>query len=195
MRITGPFDGDASNTKCSLDNNKPLEILAESPRGCIVTYPDDVSGIKSLVVLENEKQLCSQQVSSVQMNVTAGKLDLLKGEKTYIDVSVTGLQHLPDTAILALNNISTGIVTMLPSNNIIIPLLPDSVSSGNFNKRFDIQSMKTGSFIVNVDLDLPEIQYEVKKLDKPRRLADESLHTGLSQAIKKLEADAGGAQG
>ena len=55
--------------------------------------------------------------------------------------------------------------------------------------------MRMGSFIVNVNLDLPAVQFEIPKLDKPRRLENESLHTGLSQAIKKLEADAGGAQG
>ncbi|MDC8452726.1 MAG: hypothetical protein LV477_07425, partial [Candidatus Nitrosotalea sp.] len=35
----------------------------------------------------------------------------------------------------------------------------------------------------------PVVQYEVKKLDNPRHLEDEALHTGLSEAIKKLEAD------
>jgi hypothetical protein len=119
---------------------------------------------------------------------------LQKGERTFIDVNITGLQNLPDTAVLTLVNLTSDVVTMLPVNNINIPLAPDSVGSGTYTKRFNIQSLRTGSFIVNVDLDLPEIQYEVK-LPKPRPLENEALHTGLSQAIKKLEADAGGAQG
>lgn len=194
LRIPGPFDGDASNTSCTLNNN-PVEILAESPRQCILFYPADAGGLHSLNVQESGKSACSQQVSGVDMNVSAGKLDLMKGEKTFIDVTITGLQNLPDTAVLSLINMTSGIVTMLPANTIVIPLAPDSVGSGTFTRHFDVQSMKTGRFIVNVDLDLPVIQYEVKKLDKPRHLEDEALHTGLSEAIKKLEADAGGAQG
>jgi hypothetical protein len=36
--IRGDFDGDASNTKCTIDD-KPLEILTESPRQIVVRAP------------------------------------------------------------------------------------------------------------------------------------------------------------
>ena len=157
FRITGPFDGNSSNTNCMLDN-KPMEILVKSPRECIVLYPPDATGIKTLNVQESGKQLCSQQVSGVQMNISAGKLHLLKGEETYINVSITGLQNLPDTALLTLANITTSVVVMQPSNMIVIALSPDSVGSGTFNKTFNIQSIRTGTFSVNVNLDLPENQ-------------------------------------
>ncbi|MBC7873891.1 MAG: hypothetical protein H7Y01_07845, partial [Ferruginibacter sp.] len=155
LRIKGSFDGDASNTKCSLDN-KPLEVLAKSGRECFVLYPADATGIKTLNLQENGKQICSRQVSGVQMEVSAGRLNLQKGDNTFIDVSITGLQHLPDTAVLTLINLTTGVVIMQPSNTIVIPLLPDSVGTGTFSRRFDIQSTRTGSFSVNVNLDLPE---------------------------------------
>lgn len=155
LLITGSFNGKASDTKCELDGN-PLEVLAESQSLCIVSFPAGVTGIKTLNVQENEKQSCSQGVSSVQMNVSAGKLDLMKRENTFIDVNITGLQNLPDTALLTLANLSTDVVAMLPSNNITIVFAPDSVGTGTFNKRFEIQSIKTGSFSVNVNLDLPE---------------------------------------
>ena len=166
VTIRGTFDGDASNTICTLDN-QPLQALTESPRECNLFYPADATGIKTLNVQEYGKQSCSQKVSSVQMNVSTGKLNLQKGEKTYIDVSIIGLQSLPDTALLSLNNISTGIVTMQPSNNLAIPLAPDSVATGSFNKRFNIQSIRTGSFTVNVNLDLPD-QTEVPPPFKPK---------------------------
>ena len=155
FRITGPFDGNSSNANCMLDNI-PMEILTKSSRECIVFYPADATGIKTLNVQENGKQICSQQVSGVKLNVSAGKLDLMKGEETYINVSITGLQNLPDTALLTLTNTTTGVVVMQPSNMIVIPLSPDSVGSGAFNKTFDIQSIRTGSFSVLVNLDLPE---------------------------------------
>jgi hypothetical protein len=161
--IKGVFDGDAGTTKCLL-NNQPLEILAESPRQCNAQYPDNAGGLQQLYVTENSRDLfrhCGQSVSGVQMNVSSGKLNLQKGEKTYIAINISGLQYLPDTALLTLVNSTAGIVTMTPSNNILIPLPPDSTGTGIFNKRFDIQSLRSGSFIVNVNLDLPETQTSV----------------------------------
>ncbi|MCC7401169.1 MAG: hypothetical protein IT214_06760 [Chitinophagaceae bacterium] len=196
VTVPGPFDGNASNTISVLDE-KPVSILAESPRQCILSYPaaPDAGGIHTLTMQENSRILCSQKVSGVEMNVAAGKLKLMKGEQTFIEVTITGLMNLQNTAVLTLNNITSAIVTMLPANKVVIPLPPDSVGSGTFIYRSDIQSLKSGSFIIAVDLDLPDALYEIKKLDKPRRLEDKALHTGLSEAIKKLEADAGGAQG
>ena len=156
LRITGPFDGDMSTTQCSLDN-KPLEILAESPRQCIVSFPVEGTGMHTLNTQETGMPICSKKVSGVEMNLSAGKLNLLKGEHTYIEVKISGLQHLPAPAKLTLNNITHEVVVMQPSNNIIIPLAPDSVKDGMFNRRFDIQSIRAGGFTVNVNLDLPDV--------------------------------------
>ncbi len=184
LRITGPFDGDMSTTQCSLDG-KPLEILAESPRQSIVSIPADAGGMRSFNEQENGKTVCSKQISGVEMNVTAGDLNLRKGQKTFIDVTITGLQNLKDTAFLSLKNVTTEVVVMLPSNNIIIPFFPDSIGNGNFQKRFDIQSIKTGSFTVNVNLDLPETE----TTDNPTTTEEQSgkceCKPGCS--IKKVE--------
>ena len=91
INIPGPFDGNSSNTQCTV-GGQPVPILAESPRQCVVSFPENAKGIQTLNVQENGKQKCEQNVSSVTMNITAGKLSLLKGQRTYIDVSITGLQ-------------------------------------------------------------------------------------------------------
>lgn len=177
IRISGPFDGDASNTKCSLDG-KPMDVLAESPRGCIVLYPNDASGLKTLDINEKGNPLCTQKASSVQLNVSAGKLNLLKGERTYIDVNISGLQNLPDTAILSLENLSINTVAMLPLNYVVLPLAPADAGSGTFNRRFDIQSLKTGDFSVNVNLDLPEANSGAQPMFDMRDLKNESGYPG-----------------
>jgi hypothetical protein len=155
VAIPGPFDGNASNTSCTL-NNQPLEILAESPRQCILSYPADAGGVRTLQVQENGKPPCSKPVSGVDMHVSAGKLNLQKGERTFIDVRITGLQNLPDTAFLTLFNTTTDVVYMTPSNFSIRSLLPDSLAGGTYQERFNIQSFKTGTFVVNINLDLPD---------------------------------------
>lgn len=156
IRITGSFDGDLSNTNCTVANN-PIEILAESPRQCIATYPVQATGQQTVNCNENSKPLCSQKVSGVEMTLSAGKLNLLKGEKTHIDVKITGLENLLDTARLTCTNVTTGVVRMQPADQVIIGLFPDSVKGGTFNRRLDIQSLQSGGFTVNVNLDLPDV--------------------------------------
>ena len=155
LRITGPFDGNSSNTSCNV-SGKEVTVLAESSGQCFVSFPANVKGTQSLNVQEQGTQPCTQNVSAVNMNVEAGKLNLLRGERTYIDVTISGLQGLSGLALLTLNNVTAGIVTMQPANNVIIPLNPDSVGSGDFSRHFIIQSINSGGFTVNVNLDLPE---------------------------------------
>ena len=163
MRITGPFDGDLSNTKCMV-GEQPLPVIAESPRSCTVAFPSNAKGEQTTTIKENGKEPCTGKISGVDIAVSTGKMNLLKGEKTYLDVTITGLQNLPDTALLSLDNRTTGVIVMQPANNIVIPLAPDSVSSGIYRRRFDIQSIKTGIFTVNVNLDLPGIVYDLRNV-------------------------------
>ncbi len=156
LTIYGPFDGDFSNTNCRL-NNKSLEILAESPQETIIDYPANASGVQTLFIQENGQQKCEKKVSGVDMNLSTGKLNLQKGESTYVEVALTGLQNLPDNATLTITNITTGIVTMIGGENQVITIPPADISStGLFTKRFNLQSIKTGTFSVDVNLDLPE---------------------------------------
>lgn len=156
MRITGPFDGDASNTRCTLEN-KALEILAESPRSCIVHYPLDAKGMNMVNVQESGKPSCGKKVSGVDLELKAGKLNLLRGEKTTLEVKVTGLQDLQDTARLMVTNASTQVITMTGGNNTTLTIPPKNVgSSGTYTQQFNIQSIQSGTYTVNAGIDLPE---------------------------------------
>ncbi len=155
LPIKGQFDGNAENTKCMIDG-KPIEILAESPRQCIIQLPQVTSGPHNISVTENNKTT-EKKICAVNMDINAGKLNLQKGENTYIDVIISGLQNLPATATLSVVNTSTSTVAMAGGNAQIVTIEPTAVSqTGNLNKRFELQSISTGSFSVNVTLDLPE---------------------------------------
>ena len=156
VSIPGAFDGDASNTKCTVDN-KPIEILAESPRQTIINYPSDAKDIHTLIVQEKDQPQCESKVSGVDMDLSTGRLNLQKGENTYVDITITGLQNLPSDATLTVTNTTTGVVTMAGGETQVLPIAPDSVSGeGTFNRRFNLHSIKTGSFSVDVNLDLPD---------------------------------------
>jgi hypothetical protein len=176
LKITGPFDGNSSNTRCMV-SNQPCEVIAESPRQCQVSYPKNAKGDQTIEVQENKQSKCVKKISGVELNVMAGRTKLMSGEQTYLEVSVTGLQQLPDTAKLSLVNITTDVVNMEPSNDILILLTPGNVGTGTYTRRFVLQSIKTGSFTVNVNLDLPDENPVLYNFDL-RDLKNESGYPG-----------------
>lgn len=178
FRIPGSFDGNAENTKCSIGGQQ-APVLAESPRECFVQMPENTKGASNAQINDNNKGPCSAIINAVDLQVSAGRLSLKRGEKTYVDVMVTGLQQLKGKATLTVNNNTTGVVTMEPSNKVVIELLPDSVVSGVFQQRFNIQSIKTGDFSVTVNLDLPDGQqgHNLNQFDM-RDLKNESGYPG-----------------
>jgi hypothetical protein len=155
-RITGNFDGNAANTNCTLDN-QPMQVLAESPRQCIVQYPANGQGPGNMQINENGEQKCNRQISGVDMQVTTGDLNLRKGQSTFIDVKLTGLQNLPDKAILTITNVTPNVVTMTNGNVQVIPVWPPADSAnGTFFVHCPAVSITTGTFVVEINLDLPQ---------------------------------------
>lgn len=156
LPIKGPFDGDAANTQCSL-NGKEMEILAESPRQCFVNFPKNVTGKAELKITENGKEQCKKQIQSVHMDLLAGKLNLLKGEKTTIDVKITGLEGIKDSASLKVTNQTKDVVQMADGNEQLIFFSPTAYKANNtYTKTFVVQSTRTGNFDINFSLQLPD---------------------------------------
>lgn len=155
-KITGSFDGDASNTKCSL-NNQPMQVLVESPRQCQVQYPANGQGLQTFKVSENGQEKCSRQTSGVDMQVTTGDLNLRKGQSTFINVKLLHLQNLPDKATLTITNVTPNVVTMTNGNVQVIPVWPPADSAaGTVSVHCPATGITTGNFQVNINLDLPQ---------------------------------------
>ncbi|MBL0273480.1 MAG: hypothetical protein IPQ06_10510 [Chitinophagaceae bacterium] len=186
LRITGSFDGDMTNTKCSL-NGKPIEILAESPRQCLLQYPKNANGLQTMQVNDNGEEKCTRQISGVDMQVTTGDLNLRKGQNTYIDVKLTGLQNLPDKAVLTITNITPNVVTMTNGNLQVIPVWPPSDSAGGtYSVHCPAVSITTGTFSVNINLDLPQSGEVTTPLSElPPGYTRKSCDCGASVTISK----------
>lgn len=155
VRILGPFDGNAANTKCTI-GGKPAEIIAESPRQCIVQFPADVKGPTTITIDENGVSV-TEKIGGVDFTVTAGRMNLKRGESTYIDILITGLENLSDNATLSVTNITTDVVMMIGGNAQVFTIPPSGISgTGTFDRRYTIQSLQTGNFSINIDLQLPQ---------------------------------------
>lgn len=190
LRISGPFDGNAENTRCRVGSQQAI-ILAESPGNCFIQMPGNSKELQEMQVNENNAQSCSGNIQGVDMQVSAGRLSLNKGEGTYVDVSITGLQQLQDNATLTVMNNSASVVAMSPSNHVITVLYPDSVAGGTYQQRYNIRSLMTGNFSVTVDLDLPEpplIFYENKKSGEANKQDTVPCHPTPEEAAKAAEA-------
>ncbi|HYC39208.1 MAG TPA: hypothetical protein VEB63_01875 [Chitinophagaceae bacterium] len=157
FRIRGSFNGRAADTECLL-GNQPIEVIAESQRQCIVQFPEGAKGPRQIQIRDSESTMCRRSVSGVDLQVTAGRLDLRRGETTHVRVSVTGLQLLPDAALLTIDNLTPQVVNLEGGNIQTITLwpLPDS-AEGRFEKTYRVMSTTTGSFTVKVNLDLPDL--------------------------------------
>lgn len=155
FRVFGPFDGNSSTTKCMI-GNQPAQIIAESPRQCIIEFPMNAKGPTTITIEENGVSI-TENISGVDFTITAGRMNLKRGESTYIDILITGLQNLPDNATLSIANITTNVVTMAGGNTQVITIPPSGITgAGQYSNRFNIQSLMTGDFSINIDLKLPE---------------------------------------
>jgi hypothetical protein len=114
--ITGPFDGNSSNTGLSYRScvrsidcaGTPSAwvasgdlIVAESPRQAIFKAPTNVTGPMEIRVNEGTTET-KAPFRNLGVDLTAPKTSLLKGESTELHVEVIGLQGLKEPAPLTL---------------------------------------------------------------------------------------------
>jgi len=188
LQIIGPFDGSSENTKVSIGGQSSA-VLAESPRQCVVQFPQEAEGSQAVRVSENG-QLCSREVMTVNLTVTTGKLNLKKGESTSLDVTVTGLNGLKGEATLIIENITPDIVNISEGDLQVIPIRATSGTDGSMSWHNTAISRSAGNFSVDVNLDLPPMQADVKPLlPKQRKLEKEAILFGLSKAWKDAYTD------
>lgn len=186
VQIIGNFDGNISNTQC-LVNNQPTQLLAESQRQCIAQYPQTAQGQSSMQVKENGQEKCTKQISGVDMQITTGDLNLRKGQSTFIHVKVTGLEGLPDKATLTITNTTPTVVTMTNGNIQVIPIWPRPDSAhGTFEVHCPAVSITTGTFVVEINLDLPQPGQTITSQEQiPPGYTKKSCECGVTAALSK----------
>jgi len=145
--ITGPFDGEFDTT--ALDCGGELTVLAESPRTLIARAPLDLVGQHPMTLSEGET-VTTREVNVIQLFLSAGKLDLLRGETTMVTAEVIGFAGLDPEAYpieFEMINHSPETVTMegLEDNRFYQLIFADDISTGE-----DVST--EGSFVVESTL-------------------------------------------
>ncbi len=162
LEITGPFDGDASNTKVSAvpsgaaaGNAQEATVLAESPRQTVVWSPRETTGRIDISVAEAGRRPVVRTVSNVGVNLTAPKTTLLRGEQTTITVTVSGLQDAPATIFplpLTVTNLSPAAISMPMGDVTTFSLLRPANNGGQQVRSLDVVGVGTGGFTVEASV-------------------------------------------
>lgn len=145
LSISGPFDGDASNTKCTI-GSAPCEVIAESPRKVVVSSPVSTVGQTTISVIDG-KNNGNGAFRNIGINLSAPKTSLLKGEKTTVTIQISGLDGI--AASVPVQVVTTGVVNMDGGNNQVLDIRPAQVrADGTFRVNKEITGTQAGSFNV-----------------------------------------------
>ena len=111
VRITGPFDGDLSNSSVQIDGSV-ADPIAESQRQLVVRGPKEGAAEAPVEVRERGVQVKSGTYRNVNVRLSAGATTLHSGETTTLTVTLTGVEGLRETLPVHLSNNSPGVVRM-----------------------------------------------------------------------------------
>jgi len=154
-QVIGNFDGDLKNTSLQL-GGQLCEILAESPIQILFKAPKLNTDIHDFKVNENHKEVANGKTQLVNYELTAGQLNLKRGQSTHIQANITGLNFLEKPIPLTVTNLTPAIVFLEGGNSQTLMI---SRQDGAFIKRWNIRSIKTGSFSIFTELKLPETKF------------------------------------
>lgn len=168
VTITGPFDGNFDNTRVSV-GDQSTRLIAESPRKVVFSSPTKAGDQSTQLLVDSMRMAMFPNPANVNgptqitlnegnivktgtfrnvgVNLTSPKTNLKRGEKTSINVQVTGLQGL--TSPVPLQLVTTGGVNMQGGNTQNIQIQPKEVKSdGSFNRGFTVVATQAGVFNV-----------------------------------------------
>ena len=142
VTITGPFDGDSSNTSLRL-GGQDLLILAESRNQTVGQTPTNVVGATEIQVKEGKTET-TNPFRNLKVELTAPKTSLLKGESTELHVEVNGLEGLTQPVPLQLTK--GGVVNMEGGDVQTMSIKPSNVQNGTFTTTRTITGVQAGGW-------------------------------------------------
>ncbi len=154
-KVEGNFSGDILKAKLLIDE-QPVDVLAGNESELFFKTSEIETG-RHKISLDYEKAVFEEDINVVDYSLQAGKLNLKRGESTYIDVVVEGLEENKEPVLLNISNQTVGIVALEGGENQSILITPEKVdNSGIWRKRFNVQSLTSGSFSVSTNLEVPK---------------------------------------
>jgi hypothetical protein len=143
--VVGGFDGNSDNTELTV-NGTPQRELAESPRQA--TFDPPAGHGSNQMVLKERGIETKGNYRNATVKLSAGKTALTKGEHTFVNVRVEGLDGISSPVLLRL--VTAGTVKMEGGNEQTRIILPAQVEQdGTFTMRRTITADAAGGFNVS----------------------------------------------
>ncbi|HEY6066648.1 MAG TPA: hypothetical protein VIY96_10845, partial [Thermoanaerobaculia bacterium] len=95
--IDGPANGASGDTSVALNGEK-LRVVAETPRAIYCLVPDGAKAGAARLELTEKGIHRSFPVVTLRLEMSADKLDLIRGESTRFSAVIAGLEALPESA-------------------------------------------------------------------------------------------------
>ncbi|REJ78225.1 MAG: hypothetical protein DWQ47_01820 [Acidobacteria bacterium] len=173
VNIHGPFDGDLFNTELEIGGVQ-ANPLAESPRKAVFQSPANVAGLTTLVLRERDDVL-EQPIRNISVSLSAGKLNLNRGETTELTLRVEGLAGIENDVNVDLS--CTGVADMQGGNNQRLKIAPHQVNNdGSYTETKRLTGRNIGGFgvVANVQTD----QQQLKVTDQPVHVETNPVNIG-----------------
>ena len=122
-RISASLDGISTNTTVAI-NNENVSILAESETDLFFEVPSNNRGVHQIQV-ENEGQTTDAEVNILVLDISAERLNLLRGETTTLSIQVSGLEDLDTEVPITITNDSPSNISLEGGNNQEITIQPN----------------------------------------------------------------------
>ncbi len=155
--ISGHFNSDLSNTVITVGKESAM-VLAESPRKCIFVAPDNVVGPNEIVLSEGGVT-ASAPTNSLDLKLNAERLSLNKGERTALNLLISGLEGVKKPVPFVITNESPGTINLSGGNYQELMIQPGQVTAaGTYQQQFTVSAINAGSFSIaaQVTPTLPE---------------------------------------
>lgn len=152
--VYGPYSGMLHPDDYLKIGDKPMALLASSGGSLVALNTYDAPG-QTVMEVRIGDQVTKKVFRNVTLNISADKLNLLKGESTTVHIVVGGLKRLKAPADMTIS--ATGVVTMSGGNSQAIKIDPFQVKSdGTYTTSDSLFANSAGTFGVQVTVTVPE---------------------------------------
>lgn len=167
--ITGPFDGNTTQTDFVEIGGERIPIVTESQRSRVVWNTSKTTGASTIKVGENG-QTGTCPFHNVSVKLSAPNLSLLKGQTTLLTVVVSGLDGLKQDVPFELVNHSPGVVSMDGGNQQSAIIHPSDLQpNGTYTTTRTLRGVAPGGFNITATVQWKETckpPMEVMRLQK-----------------------------
>jgi hypothetical protein len=187
LEIKVPSDSNAKPAEVTIDGQR-VELLSESPHKIVVTIPGQLAGPVKVRVKKGDHE-AEETCRIINVNVTATKTNLLKGERATVTVKVTGLDGITQRIPLRLT--SKGVINTQGGSLQLRWIHPQDVQrDGTYTTTITITGIQPGVFdltatvitrpwYIRLGLGAPVDGFRVKKKGKSVGLTIENVKDPL----------------